>query len=186
MSDPKQNGNASARAQSGFAVASGITTLVVAAGFFTGIGDKAHEARYLAGAALAIWLLTMFLFLRAETARERTATGIRAPMAQAIAAAATATVFTIVAFVVITATTLSVDVDSGVVRLNDAGQASVSMFCHHSEPALLPGEVEVPSLSKDFVVFTIDARSCFENSSATVKLPQKDVLAFLEDHKPHG
>lgn len=182
MNVQKQDGSAGARAQSGFAIASGITTLVVAAGFFTGIGDKAHAARYLAAGALAAWLLTMFLFLRAETGRERTtATGLRSPMVQAVVAAAVATAFTIAAFVVITATGLSVDVDGGIMQLNGKGQASVRLFCHSPRRRLVPGVVEVPSLEKDFVVFTIDKGWCFHDSSATLKLPRSDVLAFLED-----
>jgi hypothetical protein len=56
---------ARARAQAGFTVASAIATGLVAAGIFTNAADRASAARDIGAAALALWLGTMLLFLRA-------------------------------------------------------------------------------------------------------------------------
>jgi hypothetical protein len=56
---------ARARAQAGFTVASAIATGLVAAGIFTNAAERAHAARDIGAAALALWLGAMLLFLRA-------------------------------------------------------------------------------------------------------------------------
>ena len=184
MSNSKPKESVAGRAQSGFAVASGITSLVVAAGLFTGIGDRAHEARYLAAGALAVWLVTMFLFLRAtEAARDRQAKSYRfgSPMLHAVLSAGAATAVTIAAFILITATSLSVDLDDGIMQVNGDGKMALTELCPIHRGSLVPGRLEVPSLKENFVVFTISRGWCFPKDSATVKLPRADVLAFLED-----
>src|SRR5205807_8230228 len=124
------------------------------AGLFNGIGDRAHAARYLAAGALAIWLLTMFLFLRATEASRAEANTYRlgSPTLHAVVSAGMATVATITVFVLITTTSLSVDVDGGILQLDEAGLKAVNGLCPAQRGNLLPGGIEVPSLKEDFVV----------------------------------
>jgi hypothetical protein len=177
---PDPSEAARSRVQASFAIASAITTLIVAAGLFTGVADRSHTARYLGAAALAAWLVTMFLFLLAAGAAQETQ---KVERRAAAVSAAVATVVTITAFVLVTSTGLAVDVDNGVMELSPSGQTAVHGLCRVYRGRLVPGELEVPSLKTDYVVFKIDQGSCLTGSTATVKLPRADVVAFLEDGK---
>jgi hypothetical protein len=195
---------ARARAQSGFTVASAIATGLVAAGLFTNLADRSHPARYVGAIALMFWLAAMLLFLFAvasptpprtadpvgPTSRAEFVVGLLEPVERerrqvewrqrlAVSVTGAAVILTAASFTIGTIW-LAVDRDRGTLVLTAKGSSALEHVCK-PKPLRLHGELDVPTLKADFVVFRIDKGACRATKRSPVRIPRADVIAFLED-----
>ena len=189
---------ARARAQSGFTIASAIATGLIAAGLFTDVGDRAHKARYVGGAALGLWLAAMLLFLFAVAAPtgepaepqhsveafatrlvasvegERRGIEWRLRLAVAVTSAA---VLATAATVITGAMSWGIDRDRGQLVVAAGGLRALECA---KNPVVFRGKLDVPTLQSSFVIFTLDHSSCALPAGATIRIPHDAVLAFAE------
>jgi hypothetical protein len=186
------------RAQSGFTIASAIATGLIAAGLFANLADRSHWVRYVGGAALALWLTAMLLFLLAVVsgtgvaalAADQAERGFSVGLLKSVERERlrverrllAAVVVTSAAVLVTAATAVIdnvgfVDRDEGTLVLTAQGVDALHRDCGGPRWRTRHGSLDVPTLKSDFVLFRLQ---CGSYGKRAVRIPRDDVLAFVE------